>query len=58
MLFEIYFKINLVVPLGFKVINVKKLAFEKSLKNLKRKFKYYNVNIFQLIKFCNGRIPN
>ena len=25
MLFEIYFKINLVVPLGFKVINVKNL---------------------------------
>ena len=39
--FDIYFKINPVLPLGFKVINVKNLHS----KNLKRKFKYCNVNI-------------
>ena len=44
-LFEIYFKINLVLSLGFKVINVKNLHS----KNLKRKFKYCNVNIFNLL---------
>ena len=32
-------------------------AFEKSL-NVKRKFKYCNVNIFQLINFCNCTILN
>ena len=47
--FHIYSKINLVLPLGFKVINVEHLH----LKNLKHK-----VNIFQLINFCNCRIPN
>ena len=47
--FDIYSKINLVLPLGFKVINVEHLH----LKNLKGK-----VNIFQLINFCNCRIPN
>ena len=50
--FDIYFKIHLVQPLGFKVINVRNLHS----KNLKGKFKYYNVNIFQLFNF--SRIPN
>ena len=45
---------NLVLPLAFKIINVKKL----DTKNLKRKSKYFNENIFQLINFCNFRIPN
>ena len=34
--FDIYFKLNLVLPLGFKIINVKNLH----LRNLKRRFKY------------------
>ena len=42
---------------GFKV-KCEKPSFEKSLKNLKCKFKYCNVNIFELINFCNCRIPN
>ena len=46
--FKIYFKFNLVLPLGFKVVNRKNLHS----KNLNRKF-----NIFQLINFCNCRIP-
>ena len=47
--FNIYFKINLVLPLGFKIANEENLHLE----NLKRKF-----NIFQLINFRNCRIPN
>ena len=47
--FDLYFKISLVMPLGYMVINVKSLYS----KNLKRKF-----NIFQLINFCVFRIPN
>ena len=46
--FKICFKFNLVLPLGFKVVNRKNLHS----KNLNRKF-----NIFQLINFCNCRIP-
>ena len=41
-------KINLVLPLGIKVVNVKNLHS----KNHNRKF-----NIIQLIDFCNYRIP-
>ena len=52
--FDIYFKSNIVLRLGFKVLNVKNLHS----KNLKCKFKYCIVNIFQLIYFCNYRIPN
>ena len=40
-------KINLVLPLRFKVINVKNLHSKKL------KCKYCNANIFQLINFCN-----
>ena len=48
--FDIYFEINLALPYGFKVINVKNLHS----KNLKRKF-----NVFQLIiNFCNCKIPS
>ena len=47
--FGIHFKNNLVLLLGFKVINVKNLY----LKILKRIF-----NIFQLINFCDSRIHN
>ena len=50
--YDIYFKNNLGLPLDFKVINVKNLYS----KNLKGKFKYCNVNIFQLLNFCNCRI--
>ena len=46
--FNICFKIKLVLPLRFKVINVKNLHP----KNLKGEF-----YIFQLINFCNCRIP-
>ena len=52
-LFEIYFKINLVLSLGFKVINVKNLHS----KNLKRKFKYCNVNIFNLLTSVIAEFP-
>ena len=47
--FGIHFKNNLVLLLGFKVINVKNLY----LKVLKRIF-----NIFKLINFCDSRIHN
>ena len=43
--FDISFKTNLVLFLGFKAVNVKIS-------------KYCNVNIFQLINFCDCRIPN
>ena len=46
--FDIYFKINLVLPPRFKFINVKNLH----LKNEKYKFVHCFVNIFQLINFC------
>ena len=52
--FDIYFKINLVLSVEFNVINAKCLQ----MKNLKHKFEYCNVNIFQLINFCNYTIPN
>ena len=58
MLFDIYFKINLVVSVGFKVKKREKLAFERSLKNLKRKFKYCNVDNFQLINFYNSQLAS
>ena len=50
-------KIDLLLPLGFKVINVKKKLYLR-LKNLKHSSKYCNVNVFQLINFCDCRIPN
>ena len=52
--FDIYFKNNIVLRLGFKVLNVKNLHS----KNVKCNFKYCIVNIFQLIYICNYRIPN
>ena len=52
--FDIYFKINLVLPLGFKVINLKNLHS----KNLKRKLKYCNVNIFHLITSVIAEFPS
>ena len=54
--FDIYHKIilKLVLPPGFKVINVKNLHS----KNLKRKFRYCIVNVFHFFNFCNCRIPN
>ena len=52
--FDIDFKHNLVLPLEFKVVSMKNLHS----KNLQRKFKQCIVNIFQLINFCNCRIPN
>ena len=48
--FDICFEINLVLPLGFKVINVKVLHS----RNLKRKFKYCNIFFYSLTSVIKG----